>query len=50
MLISINIKYNKNKTNLFLMVQDPMRKNENSFQDINDNLIKSLKELPELAQ
>ena len=32
------------------MVQDPMRKNENSFQDINDNLIKSLKELPELAQ
>ena len=32
------------------MVQDPMRKNGNSFQDINDNLIKLLKELPELAQ
>ncbi len=31
MLMSINIEYNRNKTNLLLMVQDPMRKNENSF-------------------
>ena len=32
------------------MVQAPIRKNKNIFQEINDSLITSLKELPELAQ
>ena len=32
------------------MVQAPIRKNKNIFQEINDSLITSLKELPKLAQ